>query len=774
MPKTDNELMDGLMSGEIKSHELSKIVGDESKAAEIRRKYLTKKYGTELKNAAYTTMDYNDANDRNIENMIGAAQVPLSYVEIAVDGDYAKKGAKYPVYLATTEGKLIAGVSRGAMAVNACGGARTKIINDFMTRSVIIDTDGVRDSSEIIKFVNSEEGKHLLNKEFVKRTKHGELVLTDSYTLGSRVFLIYRVKTKAAMGMNMVTIASSNMTIALVDELKKRGIECRLLSESGNMCTDKKASMINVIRGRGVSVVAEVVISREVLKERLKAEPEEIIEINYAKNYLGSGLAGSIAHNAHIANVLAAAFIAYGQDAAQVVDGAIAFDDAKLTKNGDLYFSVYLPALEIGTFGGGTKRETQMELLKSTGVYGEGDEKGETKLKFAELLAATCLSAELNLLAAEATGHLTKAHSSIKRGNQIFDNTSDKMDYSEAMAPANIKIAGEHSVVYGGPSLSVAIEKYATARAEKTSSDGLEIVLKDLGSSATFDLKTLKELYQNYSKRDIKAPDGLTKYIDSCSIAKDILPYATIAARLYGEHGVSPMGRRVVIHSELPVQSGYASSAVCSTAFAIALLKAAGKKLDDATAIDVIRDGERIVHKSETAGRMDVGPAYFGGYATFSSSDGVKKADISTKIKVVMMDTGPKPPTAVMVKKVRDLYNKDTAGTSVILKQIDQCVVDCMESIRKGDLKEAGKRMSRNHELLKALGVSSDKLDDATAIAVKNGAYGAKLCGGGGGGVAAALVDSDTTAGKVITALKDKGYVAYSVDVSLRGAKSYL
>ena len=336
-------------------------------------------------------------------------------MEILVDGDYAKKGIMYPVYLATTEGRLIAGTTRGSLAVNACGGARTKILNDFMTRSVIVETDGVKDSSEIIRFVNSEAGKKLLHGEFEKHTKHGEFVLAECYTLGSRVFIVYRVKTKAAMGMNMVTIASSNMTKVLVEELNKKGIACRILSESGNMCADKKPSMINVIRGRGVSVVAEVVVPRKVLADRLHAEPEVIVEINYAKNYLGSGLAGSIAHNAHIANVLAAAFIAYGQDPAQLVDGSVAFDDAKLTKDGDLYLSVYIPALEIGTFGGGTKRETQMELLKSTGVYGEGDEKGETKLKFAEILAATCLAAELNLLAAEATGHLSKAHASIKR-----------------------------------------------------------------------------------------------------------------------------------------------------------------------------------------------------------------------------------------------------------------------------------------------------------------------------------------------------------------------
>ena len=411
----EEDLVNELLKGNVRTHELSKLVGRESTAAEIRRKYLEMKYGSALKSVSDTVIDYSDATDRNIENMVGAAQVPLSYIELSVDGDYAKKGKTYPIYLATTEGKLIAGMTRGASAINACGGARTKVLNEAMTRSVIIDTDSVRDSSAIIEFVNSEKGRNLLNSEFAKHTRHGELVQVDCYTLGSRVFVIYKVKTKAAMGMNMVTIASSGMTKALVEELGRQGIECRFMSESGNMCADKKPSMINVIRGRGVSVVAEVVISKEVLKERLKAEPEAIVNINYAKNYLGSGLAGSIAHNAHIANVLAAAFIAYGQDPAQVVDGSIAFDDAKLTREGDLYFSVYLPSLEIGTFGGGTRRETQMELLKSTGVYGEGDESGETKLKFAELIASACLAAELNVLAAESTGRLAAAHSNIKR-----------------------------------------------------------------------------------------------------------------------------------------------------------------------------------------------------------------------------------------------------------------------------------------------------------------------------------------------------------------------
>ncbi len=349
----------------------------------------------------------------------------------------------------------------------------------------------------------------------------------------------------------------------------------------------------------------------------------------------------------------------------------------------------------------------------------------------------------------------------------------------EVKAPANVKISGEHSVVYGGPSLSAAIGIYATARVDDTSSDKLEVVLQDLNISASFDATTLRRLYDQYGKRDVNPPKdpsaqtALARYIsENSGIGKEMLPYATIAARLLVEHGVSPTGKRVTIHSEVPIQKGYASSAVCSTSFTMALVKSAGIQLDDQTAIDIARDGERIVHKAETAGRMDVGPAYYGGYAVFSAATGIVSEPISTQINVVVIDTGPKPPTAEMVKKVRDMYNSDTDGTTKRLREIDDCVTRCIEALKKGDMRELGRQMSRNHELLKTLGVSSDRLDNAVAVAMSNGALGAKLCGGGGGGMGIALVGSDADAVKVINALKEKGFESFKTSITLEGAKS--
>jgi hydroxymethylglutaryl-CoA reductase (NADPH) len=408
-----------LLRGEQKAHTLEGDAFKDSKnpvesAAEIRREYLERKYDSKLHNIARTIINYEDADQRNVENMIGGVQLPLSYVEVWIDGKYAKKEKQHVVYLATTEGRLVAGITRGVAAINESGGVRTRIIKEGMTRSNIIETGGIDDSMKIIEFAESEEGRSFLKSAIESTSRHCEFVSFEPITTGRLLFPLYRAKSKAAMGMNMITIASTATTKKLIERMSSEGIKCRLLSESGNM-EDKKQSMMNVIKGRGISIVAEATIPRDVLRRVLKVEPEEMVDINYSKDYVGSSLAGSIVNNAHVANVLGATFIAYGQDVAQIVDGSAASDDAKLKEDGSLYFSIFLPALEIGTYGGGTRRETQKELLKSSGVYGEGDETGVTKLKLAELIASVCLAGELNLLAAEATGMLASSHASLKR-----------------------------------------------------------------------------------------------------------------------------------------------------------------------------------------------------------------------------------------------------------------------------------------------------------------------------------------------------------------------
>lgn len=99
--------------------------------------------------------------------------------------------------------------------------------------------------------------------------------------------------------------------------------EMRVISLSGNYCTDKKPAAINWIEGRGKSVVAEGIVPGAIVKSILKTSVHDICQLNISKNLVGSSMAGSIGgNNAHASNILTAIFLATGQDPAQNVESS--------------------------------------------------------------------------------------------------------------------------------------------------------------------------------------------------------------------------------------------------------------------------------------------------------------------------------------------------------------------------------------------------------------------------------------------------------------------
>ena len=410
------ELVEKIGTGQIKLHEIENYTANDSNsAAEVRRAFMEKKSGTSLKNIGSTIIDFNDSISRNIENPIGAVQIPLGYAgDMIINGDYMQ--GTIPILMATTEGRLVAGVARGITVANKAGGVNVSVLKDGMTRDVLIRTSGAKESAAIAKWVCTEEGFKLLKEGFSATTKHGKLKEVRPYVIGRDVHLRFKGETGAAMGMNMITIAGKAAVDHILPKLKERGISAFVVSESGNLCSDKKPAFINVIEGRGVTLTADIVVPADVLQERFRVSASAIADLCKSKNLIGSALAGSHGFNAHFANILASIYMALGQDVAQIVEGSQGITDAAVLEDGSLYFSCYLPAIEVGTYGGGTKRETQKEALKAMGLYGENDTEGITRLKLAEIVAAACLIGDLNLLAIQAAGELSKTHGSIKRG----------------------------------------------------------------------------------------------------------------------------------------------------------------------------------------------------------------------------------------------------------------------------------------------------------------------------------------------------------------------
>lgn len=332
-------------------------------------------------------------------------------------------------------------------------------------------------------------------------------------------------------------------------------------------------------------------------------------------------------------------------------------------------------------------------------------------------------------------------------------------------APGVIKGFGEHAVVYGRTAIAVAIDIYATASVSAESGTGMELRLLDFDESSRFSLEELRHVYKEYKSRT-----SIEEYIKNNSrINAHALPYAVVAARFVVEKGMERLPSVVKISSKIPMQSGCASSAACSTAFAVALARFSGTRPDDHEMVDIAREGERIVHRSEGAGKVDVIASYYGGYV--STADGGKRVPIDVKLNMVLVDTGPKKSTAETVGNVRRLYQQDREATEKKLEEIERCAVEGLKALANGDLVKGGECMYRDHEILRELGVSSEGLDRAVSIAKENGAYGAKLSGGGGGGIAVVLCRET---GKMVKAMEKAGFKAYVADVSLKGARDFL
>jgi len=339
---------------------------------------------------------FTKAPGRNIENMVGLTKVPLGTAG-PVNG--------YTLPLATTEGALVASVNRGGKAIRQAGGAKVIVEPVGASRGPVFRVANLSAGQKLIAWVRKNFKK--LQSIAAKTEPHLTLLAVKPQPLGRREWLRLSFDTQEAMGMNMVTMASE--AVAKEIELKTKA---QLISISGNFCVDKKASWLNFIEGRGKKVWAEVFIPRQVVKAVLKTEPEKIIEVVHSKDWLGSILSGSLGFNAHFANIVAAMFLATGQDLAHVVEGSMGVTTAELSGK-DLYFSIYLPSLMVGTVGGGTGLPTQKEALKMLGIQGT---KSGDAVKLAEAIGLGVLAGELSLTAALSSRDLGKAHQKLGRG----------------------------------------------------------------------------------------------------------------------------------------------------------------------------------------------------------------------------------------------------------------------------------------------------------------------------------------------------------------------
>lgn len=314
-----------------------------------------------------------------------------------------------PIPLATLEAPLWPSTHRGARVCTQAGGIKATVIDERMTRSVLVEADSVAEVFEASCAIQLQ--KEQLQTIVSATSRFARLLDIHVQIVGSLLFLRFEFLTGDAAGHNMVTLASDRMLAWILDTYPS----LRYVSISGNFCTDKKVSAVNGILGRGKNVVAEVVIARSLCQRLLKTTPEKIIDLNVKKNLLGNIVAGGLrTANAHFANMLLGFYLATGQDVANIIEGSQGMVHAEL-RGEDLYFSVTLPNVIVGAVGSGKTLDFVHENLRLLGCL-EKREPGYNARRLAIIAAAAVLCGELSLLAAQTNqGELMRSHLKLER-----------------------------------------------------------------------------------------------------------------------------------------------------------------------------------------------------------------------------------------------------------------------------------------------------------------------------------------------------------------------
>jgi mevalonate kinase len=297
-----------------------------------------------------------------------------------------------------------------------------------------------------------------------------------------------------------------------------------------------------------------------------------------------------------------------------------------------------------------------------------------------------------------------------------------------ATAPGKAILFGEHAVVYGRPALAVPVTQVqATATLTPTAADGFWIEAPDLGR----------------------------RYAIDVAEAGDPLAVAVALALADWRVGGQPLPPAILrVSSTIPIAAGLGSGAAVATAVVRVLAAWLHLDLDPGDVSALVFETEKLLHGTPSG--IDNTVIAFGQPVYFMKGHAPEPIRAAHAFQLLIADTGRPSPTKVTVGDVRAAYEREPKRLNRLFDGIGEIAAAARGKIEAGQPEALGPLMTRNHALLRDLGVSSPELDRLVEQACAAGALGAKLSGGGRGGNMLALID-DVTAGPVRTALLAAG-----------------
>jgi hydroxymethylglutaryl-CoA reductase (NADPH) len=374
---------------------------DPSKEAVLERRRRLRAAGYEIEQISGAGIEIDPEKlAGSVEGFIGFSRVPLGVagplriVGSAAVGDFF-------VPFATSEGTLVASFQHAFNAMNRAGGATALCGDQQVGRAPCFEFASLPQAGEFVVWLRG----HLASLQEITAgtSRFCRLLSADAAIVGNTVYVLFEFSTGDAAGQNMVTLATQAICAKLLDEMPTPP---RAWLVESMMSGDKRATPMAFRMTRGRNVSAEIVLPAKQVERYWRTDTAKM-ERAWRQAVNGAAQTGAVGLQGNVANALAAIFIACGQDVACVSEATTALTRVERTPANELYASVTLPNLIVGTVGGGTYLPTAHECLSMLGCAGSGHGR-----KFAEICASVALAGELAIVGAMASGQFAAAHAS--------------------------------------------------------------------------------------------------------------------------------------------------------------------------------------------------------------------------------------------------------------------------------------------------------------------------------------------------------------------------
>ncbi|MFI5687564.1 mevalonate kinase [Streptomyces sp. NPDC051636] len=280
-------------------------------------------------------------------------------------------------------------------------------------------------------------------------------------------------------------------------------------------------------------------------------------------------------------------------------------------------------------------------------------------------------------------------------------------------AHAKAILLGEHAVVYGAPALALPIPQLAV-----TASAGWSSHSRDSDLSYTMTGSASRALVT-------QASDGLRRLTEE------------FKARM-GVTGRPHLD--VILDGAIPHGRGLGSSAASSRAIAFALADLFGRELTETTAFELVQTAENMAHgRASGVDAMTVGasrPLLFQAGRT-------RELKLGCDGLFIVADSGEPGSTKEAVELLRNGFHRHAGAQRRFVDRAAELTEAARQDLADGKPEELGTRMTDYHALLRAAGLSTDRIEALVDAALRAGGLGAKITGGGLGGCVIALAQPE-------------------------------